>query len=238
MLRQKTSHCKTCPWIRSFESNCFDPDTLQKTVIADLQEGRVQTCHHNHDSFCAGSLSFQAKTGILEDNSNFRIGVELGIISVDRIDSSFDTFDSIEEMLSNHSIRNGRKKMLISDLKLDTDSPYHRFSSIPEKWQHHIALSIVVARGDGLEQIKQRVVLKNLIKMTDEQIVGSLETAFQLMYPPLLAIDLFNQLEVSPEQAESVSDLCDSIALIHQYDPQVAHSMAGTLKDLFGGFNG
>jgi hypothetical protein len=231
MPLQKTIHCQTCPWIRSFEADCFDPGTLQKTVVADLQEGRVQTCHANHDFFCAGALSFQAKTGILKDNSNFRLALVLGIISTDRIDPNFNTFDSVEEMMSNHSIRNGQKRMLIADLKLYKESPYHRFASLPEKWQHHLALSIAVARGDGIQPIAQRVILKRLLKMTDEEIISSLEKAFELRYPKI-------QLQVSSEQAESVSDLCDSIALTHQYDPQLAHSMAGNLKDLFGGFNG
>jgi hypothetical protein len=100
---QKKSHCKTCPWIRSSFGQCFDPNVLERTIVKEMMDGRVQYCHHNQNVFCAGALSYQKRND--DFNTMARVGIAMEVIDYAKIDESFNTFESVVEMLTSHSLR-------------------------------------------------------------------------------------------------------------------------------------
>lgn len=103
-LCQKKHPCKTCPWINDPSSDCFHPQDLQRTVIADHLNDRMQTCHSDHSHICAGFLAFNAKEDLLA-NASIRIAIMARVINPSDIDESLPVFDTVEEMLESHTVR-------------------------------------------------------------------------------------------------------------------------------------
>ncbi len=103
--KQRREPCGTCPWMVSILGDCFSPATLEKTVVADYLGDRAQTCHSNHDFYCAGALAFAKRNGDIFANASVRMGFMAGILTEDMIDTDLETFDSIEEMLESHGQR-------------------------------------------------------------------------------------------------------------------------------------
>jgi Family of unknown function (DUF6283) len=108
MTQQKQSPCKTCPWVPSVLGDCFLPETLAKTIVADMEEGRVQYCHSGSDAkshFCAGALAYSKRRGELEGRMLINLAVVCGYLDLSLIDSTIETYGSTESMLEGHRRR-------------------------------------------------------------------------------------------------------------------------------------
>jgi hypothetical protein len=80
--------------------DCFASDTLERTVVADMKDGRVQYCHaENHSHFCAGALAYRKRRGELEGKMLIDIAVSCGLLDLSLIDPKIETYDSVESML-------------------------------------------------------------------------------------------------------------------------------------------
>jgi hypothetical protein len=90
-MHQKSTACNTCPWLKISDSNyCFNPETLKRTIVADLKAERIQGCHNNQNNMCSGYLLHMG-----------RIAIALKILNPNLI-PKLDTFESIAQMLNSH----------------------------------------------------------------------------------------------------------------------------------------
>jgi hypothetical protein len=103
-MHQKSTACNTCPWLKISDSNyCFNPETLKRTIVADLKAERIQGCHNNQNNMCSGYLSYiqqYYKNGIYNLHMG-RIAIALKILNPNLI-PKLDTFESIAQMLNSH----------------------------------------------------------------------------------------------------------------------------------------
>ena len=107
--RQKSKPCASCPWMAEGgdRSLCFDPDTLEKTVVEKMRNGGIHPCHANNEDMCAGYLSFAEHTlpAGAATLQMVRIGNRLGLIDYDLIDDTLPVYESVDEMLEDHERR-------------------------------------------------------------------------------------------------------------------------------------
>jgi hypothetical protein len=112
---QKKNMCSSCPWRKDGDRSVyFLPATLQRTIVNDFNEGRVQACHGNHEHMCAGQLAFaEHKLGGVEEINNAQVAIRFGLLKKSSILKSADNiFDSVPEMLEDHEKRHFWAKAL------------------------------------------------------------------------------------------------------------------------------
>jgi hypothetical protein len=100
---QRRNACKSCPWLDNDSSYCFDPSTLERTIVADLAAERLQGCHSSPRHFCNGYLSFvkYRLDGGLEGLYLARMAIVLKLLNPDIV-PKLNTFESVEMMLKYH----------------------------------------------------------------------------------------------------------------------------------------
>lgn len=103
---QQLNPCNYCPWLPSslVKGYYFNPDKLQSTIIEDLNNECVQSCHSERKYFCVGYLSFveQNIEGGIRSLWLGRIAIDAKILSPTLIASNIEVFKSIDEMLTKH----------------------------------------------------------------------------------------------------------------------------------------
>lgn len=83
----------------------LDRETLQHTVVYNLDNEYIHPCHTEQENMCTGYLSFvhhklKAKGG-LDSIMLGRLGVARGLIKPNAI-PDLDIFDTVEDMLEDH----------------------------------------------------------------------------------------------------------------------------------------
>lgn len=83
----------------------LDRETLQRTVIYNLENGYIHPCHTVQEHMCTGYLSFVhhklATEGGLQSLMLGRIGLDFGLIKPENI-PELNIFDTVEDMLESH----------------------------------------------------------------------------------------------------------------------------------------
>jgi Family of unknown function (DUF6283) len=107
MSPQKPHACSTCPWLKTSDrDSCFPPEALERSTVDYLKNGHIHYCHSAPEKFCNGFLSYAVHQleGGLESMKMARLAIAMKLLDPKLI-PKLETFESIEEMLSDHQAR-------------------------------------------------------------------------------------------------------------------------------------